>query len=188
MKTRIDFFSVAIVGALVLIGAALVHSEDASNVSPSANDAGANEAGADSPELTAARDRAKLLHKVYASSLEMMHDRYFHDDKATVPARALEDVFKELARDTKIEARWIGVNAKIMGINHEPKDDFEKAAAAAIGAGKGSYEAVENGKLRRAASIDLHAGCLSCHGTFGIEPKTPRFAGLVLTLPLKAQD
>jgi hypothetical protein len=188
MKVRIDFFSVAIVSALMLIGAALVHSEDATSVSPSANDAGAKEGAPDSAELTTARDRAKLLHKVYASSLDMMHDRYFHDDKATVPARALEDVFKQLARETKIEARWIGVNAKVMSINHEPKDDFEKSAAAALSAGKGSYEAVEDGKLRRATSIELHAGCLSCHGTFGIEPKTPRFAGLVLTLPLKEQE
>lgn len=183
MKTRIDFFSVAIVSAFVLIGAALVHSEDAASAP-----ANLQEADSPSPELTTARDRAKLLHKVYASSLEMMHDRYFHDDKATVPARALEDVFKELARDTKIEARWIGVNAKIMSINHEPKDDFEKSAAAALGSGKGSYEAVENGKLRRATSIDLHAGCLSCHGTFGIEPKTPRFAGLVLSIPLQEKE
>jgi hypothetical protein len=46
---------------------------------------------------------------------------------------------------------------------------------------------VENGKLRRAEPIPLHAGCMSCHGTFGIEPKTPRFAGLVLGIPLKAE-
>src|SRR5437870_2085923 len=48
--------------------------------------------------VTAARDRAQVLHGVYVATLEVMHERYFHDEKAIVPARALEDVFAEMAR------------------------------------------------------------------------------------------
>ena len=134
-----------------------------------------------------ARQQAKLVHNIYATTLEVMHERYFRNDRSTIPARAMEDVFAEVARTTKIDARWIGVNAKTMGINHEPKDEFEKNAARALGTGKEEFEAVENGVYRRAEGIPLSIGCLTCHGSFGMIPKTPRFAGLVINIPLKSE-
>jgi hypothetical protein len=138
--------------------------------------------------MDAARERAKLMHQIYATTLDVMHERYFRNDRSTIPARAMEDVFAEVARSTGIDARWIGVNAKTMGINHEPKDEFEKSAARAIGQGKESHEAVENGVYRRAAGIPLAVGCLTCHGSFGMVPKTPRFAGLVINVPLASDS
>lgn len=178
-----SYFVAAIGVVIVSLVAAWVVSSDGSTTEPAKADSASKSA-----ETGAARDSAKLLHKVYASTLEVMHERYFNHDKAPVPARALEDVFRDVARGSKIEARWIGVNAKVMGINHEPNDDFEKQAAAAIAAGKGFYEALEDGKFRRAEAIELHAGCLTCHGSFGIEPKTPRYAGLVIGVPLKKPE
>lgn len=135
--------------------------------------------------VDSARQRAKLVHQIYSTTLDVMHERYFRNDRSTIPARAMEDVFAEVARTTKIDARWIGVNAKTMGINHEPKDDFEKSAARAIGGGKEEFEAVEEGVYRRAEGIPLAVGCLTCHGSFGMVPKTPRFAGLVINIPLQ---
>src|SRR5690606_3937881 len=64
--------------------------------------------------LAVARDRADLLQRVYAATLDVMHERYFHGERAIVPARALEDVFDEIARESKINARWIAVNTKAM--------------------------------------------------------------------------
>src|SRR4051812_45296850 len=61
-----------------------------------------------------ARERAKLLHRVYASTLDVMHHRYFRSDRATLPARALEDVFKDIEAETNIRARWIAVNTPAM--------------------------------------------------------------------------
>lgn len=142
----------------------------------------------DSPTTKAARERAKLLHEVFATTLDVIHERYFHGDRTAVPARAMEDVFQQLQRRRNIQARWIGVNARTMSLPHEPKDDFERAAAKAIREGKGEYEAVENGFYRRAEAIPLDGGCLSCHGTFGAEVKSPRFAGLVLRFALEPGD
>ncbi len=137
-----------------------------------------------SPEVAAARAQAQLLHTVYAATLDVIHERYFRNDRSTVPARALEDIFDELRRQRNLQARWIGVNARTMSLPHEPKDDFERQAAQAIRDGKGEYEAVEGMFYRRAQAIPLAAGCLSCHGSFGVDPKTPRFAGLVMKIPL----
>ena len=135
--------------------------------------------------VAVARDRAKLMHDVYASTLTVMHDRYFHDERAMVPARALEDVFAEMARQSKVKARWIAINTKAMSVQHEPKTDFEKEAAKAIAAGKPDLELIEKGYYRRAAPIALTGGCVGCHtGFFGGIPKSPRFAGLVIAIPL----
>ncbi len=132
-----------------------------------------------------ARERAKLSHNIYVATLDVIHHRYFRNDRASVPARALEDVFVEVAREENIQARWIAVNARAMSVNHEPKDEFEKQAAKAIAAGKGEYELVEKGVYRRAEGISLmNRGCLICHLGFGASGKTKRFAGLVISIPV----
>ena len=137
--------------------------------------------------VAVARDRAQLLHEVYTSTLEVMHARYFHGERATVPARALEDVFADMDRKSQVQARWIAVNTKAMSLNHEPKNEFEKRAAAELAKGQEEFVQIENGVYRRAAPIALHADCVSCHTAFFTQPpKTPRFAGLIISMPVKA--
>lgn len=132
-----------------------------------------------------ARARAKLTHLIYAATLDSMHHHFFQRDRAVLPARAMEDVFAEVDRQSKIQAKWISVNTKAMSIDHEPKNDFEVRAAKAIAAGKGEFELVEDGVYRRAAAIPLGGGCISCHmGLFNKNPQTPRFAGLVISVPI----
>jgi hypothetical protein len=114
-----------------------------------------------------------------------MHDRYFHADRSVVPARAMEDVFENLERETGSKANWISVNLKAMSINHDPSTEFEKLAAPALGKGEPAYEAVDNGIYRRATPIPLHGGCVSCHSGFNPKPsKTPKIAGLVISIPV----
>ncbi|MGH7139928.1 MAG: c-type heme family protein [Pirellulales bacterium] len=133
-----------------------------------------------------ARERAKLMHNVYVSTLEMLHDRYFHTNRAVVPARAMEDVFAEMARQSQVASNWISVNTRAMSIGHEPKTEFEKKAAQELAAGKDQYEVVEDGLYRRAGPVPLSGGCISCHAGFGAAPpKSPRFAGLVIAIPVK---
>jgi cytochrome c553 len=72
-----------------------------------------------------------------------------------------------------------------MSVNHEPRDEFEKQAAKQIAAGKDEFEQVEAGYYRRAAPIPLAAGCVACHSGFSASAaKTPRFAGLVIRIPV----
>ena len=135
--------------------------------------------------LGLARDRAKILHEVYAATLEVMHHRYFHGDRAVVPARALEDVFAEMQETSSVEARWIAVNMPPMSINHKPKTDFERRAVEALADGKEHFEEVEDGYYRRAGAIPLANECVSCHAGFFKPPsKKPKFAGLVISIPV----
>lgn len=136
--------------------------------------------------LAAARDKAELTHELYAETLEVIHHRYFRRDGAVLPARALEDVFARMDQRTGVKASWIAVNTPAMSVNHEPKTDFEKKAAEAIAGGKSEYTRVEGGYYLRAGAIPLGAGCVGCHlGLSGAGNKTPRFAGLVVAVPVK---
>lgn len=135
--------------------------------------------------VAAAREQARLLQEVYTTTLEVMHQHYFRRDGAVLPARALEDVFAGMARLSGSNANWIAVNTKAMNLDHEPTTSFEKKAAAELGAGKEVYEVVTERMYRRATAIPLHANCVGCHTKmFADPPKTPRFAGLVISISL----
>jgi hypothetical protein len=136
-----------------------------------------------------ARDRARLMLKVYSSTLDVLHDHYFHANRAVLPARAMEDIFAETAQPIRAETRWIAVNAKAMSVDHEPADEFEKEAARRIAAGDKALEKVEGNTYRFAGSIPLHASCVQCHmGSFGPPSKKDRFAGLVINIPLSKPE
>ena len=135
-----------------------------------------------------ARERAKLTHEIYAATLDVIHHRYFLNERSTIPARAMEDVFKRIERESKITARWISVNAKAMSVTHKPKTEFEKDAARTLGRGKAEkMEIVEDGYYRRVGTIRLTSACVSCHVGFGADPKVARFAGLVISIPVREE-
>lgn len=64
--------------------------------------------------VAVARERAELMHRIYAATLEVLHHRYFHDSRAMVHARAMEDIFDEIARQSQVEAKWMVVNMRAM--------------------------------------------------------------------------
>lgn len=133
-----------------------------------------------------ARTQAKLMHEIYSNTLVVTHHYYFRHDGKTLPARAMDDVFEQIEKDTKIKTRWIAVNTPAMSINHEAKSDFEKKAVDELSGGKTDYDRVEEGFYRRATVIPLGAGCVGCHTKlFQTTAKTPRFAGLVISIPVK---
>ena len=49
----------------------------------------ADDADAEVVSLEVARDRAKLLHRVYAATLDAMHHHYFQANRSVLPARAM---------------------------------------------------------------------------------------------------
>lgn len=137
--------------------------------------------------LEVARDRAVLMHDIYNASMDAMHHRYFHGDRAFVPARAMEDVFADIERAHHSSAKWIGASFTPMSIDHEPETDFEKMASRKIAQGEEYVEIIEEGYYRRAGSVRLSAGCISCHsGAFGTFSTSKKFAGLVISIPVNA--
>lgn len=148
---------------------------------------GTNSAKADGNELSVevARDRAHIMHDIYSATLDVLHHRYFHRDRAIIPARVMHEIFDEIEQTSNVEARWISASMKAMSLDHQPKSDFEKKAAKAIATGTQHLEVIENGYYRRATAIPLAAGCVGCHGGLSRQQTdTPKFAGLVISLPI----
>ncbi len=136
--------------------------------------------------LAVARDRAELLHTTHLETLAAMHHRYFHGERAIVPARVMEDVFANLEKQTHIKAQWISASLSPMSINHEPQTEFEKHAARQLAKGTTYVETIEDGYYRRAGSVSLGGGCTSCHaGLFASTSTTPKFAGLIISIPVQ---
>lgn len=57
--------------------------------------------------IATARERAAALHLAYSATLETIHRYYFRKDQAVLPARAMEDIFSSVARQSQAKARWI---------------------------------------------------------------------------------
>ncbi len=136
------------------------------------------------PSAAEARDRAELLHETVHSSLQIVHHEYYREDEGlAIPASTLKKVFRELADRKRITARWLVVDGAAMNTDHLPQDEFERKAAAALAAGKDSYEETTAGTYRRAAGITLTADCLKCHLP-NRKSTEDRTAGLILSIPI----
>lgn len=129
-----------------------------------------------------ARGRARLLHESFHGALQVMHRDFFDpDDRDRIPSATLEDVFDALARQFDVRLHWLGVNARTMDVDHEPQDQFEEDAVAALASGHGEFERVENGLYRFAGAIELHNQCLKCHVPMRTSLQN-RTAGLVISM------
>ncbi|MCB1079455.1 MAG: DUF3365 domain-containing protein [Verrucomicrobiae bacterium] len=144
-----------------------------------------DQALADLPSTEAeARGRARLLNETIHGTLQVIHRDFFGtDEELSLPSQSLKDVFKELERQFAVQVRWIGVNAT-KSKDHEPKDPFEKAAAAALLKGDKEYEAMEGNLYRHVGAIKIQNECLKCHVPFRTTLED-RVAGLGIYIPLK---
>ena len=75
------------------------------------------------------------------------------------------------------------VETDVVNTDHQPEDDFEKAAVVALKHGQSRFEAVEGERFRFAGSIRLGSQCLKCH----VQKRTStdaRKAGLLISMPI----
>ncbi len=137
------------------------------------------------PTVEEARGRAKLLHESTHATLQIVHHTYFREEKGIpIPAATLKRVFRELAVRQNVEPRWLAVNAQAMNVDHNPRNDFERQAVQALGAGKEYFEKVEEGVYRHAGVITLTSDCLKCHLPNRTSTKD-RAAAIVISMRIK---
>lgn len=116
-----------------------------------------------------------------------MHRDFFgdgDDESLSLPSQSLDDVFKEMSRTWDVEIRWLSVNAG-KGIDHNPKDRFEEAAAKALEEGAEEYEKIDENRFRYVGVIHIQNQCLKCHdrNRTSLDAKV---AGLAFSLPIQA--
>lgn len=131
-----------------------------------------------------ARGRARMLYETIHGTLQVVHRDFFGGaEDLNLPSQSLEDVFKELAVQSRIQVRWLGVNATKKA-DHQPQDDFERKAAQALLAGKKEYAEREGNLYRYVGTIRIQNECLKCH----VPNRTSledRVAGLAISIPLR---
>jgi hypothetical protein len=116
----------------------------------------------------------------------LLHESVEHVQE-THSLSGVGDVFRGVERETHVQARWISASFAPMSLGHEPRTDFEKEAARKIAKREKKVETIEEGYYRRAGSISLHGGCVSCHGgAFANQSTSPKFAGLIISIPVEA--
>jgi hypothetical protein len=133
-----------------------------------------------------ARRRAILLHNTYVSTLRTVHRIYFEEEaRDVIPARALEEVFRQNDLETGSRTRWISVNTPAMNVDHSPQPGFEKEAARVLATGKHDFELVKDGMYHRAGALLLSANCTKCHLS-GLRPqqRIRTVAALVISMPI----
>lgn len=132
-----------------------------------------------------ARSRARLLYETIRGTLQVVHRDFFDDDNAhAIPSASLEDVFDELGVSYGVDLKWLIVETDIVNVDHQPEDDFEKAAVKVLKEGKLRHEAVESDRYRFAGPIRLASQCLKCH----VKNRTStedRTAGLLISMPIE---
>lgn len=131
-----------------------------------------------------ARARARLLYESTWRTLQVVHRDFFDDDDPhSIPSASLEEVFEQMADSYEVEMRWLIVETDIVNVDHQPQDEFEKAAVQALKQGHSSYEAISETRYRFAGPIRLASQCLKCHVQDRRDTQA-RTAGLVIAMPL----
>lgn len=170
----------------LLLPIGLGHLNASEQKDSSSSDATADAAKCAAPDnVEEARARARLLQETIHATLQIVHREYFREDEhLTIPSRTMKRVFRELQRRCNVDLHWVVVNAQAMDVDHKPRNDFEKKAAAAIASGKNEYEQVTDGVYRHVGAITLASECLKCHLPNRTSTED-RAAGLVIAMPIK---
>lgn len=76
-----------------LVNVAVVYSDDLSGNGAAKADHNVSQSEDAEPDekdclsIEVARDRARVMHDIYAATLDVLHHRYFHRDRSIIPAR-----------------------------------------------------------------------------------------------------
>ncbi len=185
-RQQILILATTMVTAALLLSIGLGHLNASDQTNASGSDATVVEAECTPPgSVQEARGRARLLQETIHATLQIVHREYFREDEhLTIPSRTMKRVFRELKRRCNVDLHWVVINAQAMDVDHKPRNDFEKKAAAAIASGKSEYEQVSDGVYRHVGAITLASECLKCHLPNRTSTED-RAAGLVITMPIK---
>lgn len=186
--------TIATMVLLLLIGSmaswlALHADEPASSLAEVNGDAtAASDALPPPTSVSEASARARLLYESFHGTLQVVHRDFFDEDESRlIPSQALEDVFSEMSSSFDVDMKWLVVETDIVNVDHQPADDFERAAVAALKKGQPRFEVVEGDRFRFAGPIRLASQCLKCH----VQKRTStdaRKAGLLISMPINLPE
>ena len=114
--------------------------------------------------LAQAKQTVDMLNDLYVNSVVQTHATYVKDRSTPAAAVVARRVFTSMKEKGWPETRWLSTTGRPFNPDHNPKDQFERDAVAALKKGTARFERVEDGKLRVATLVPLvDKSCQMCH-------------------------
>lgn len=144
----------------------------------------------DDPAVARARKTVLMLDDIYKTTVVLITEHYVTEESSLAAGEAAQALFGAIKKKGWHEVRLIDIAGEPIVDGNRPKDDFEKAAVAALKSGKSGYEQVveKDGKryLRSATPIPVvHKKCVMCHDNYGNAKEGEPIGALGYTIPIE---
>lgn len=144
----------------------------------------------DDPAVARARKTVAMLDDIYKTTVVLITEHYVKDENSLAAGEAAQALFGAIKKKGWHEVRLIDAAGEPIVDGNKPKDDFEKAAVAALKSGKAGYEQVieKDGKryLRSATPIPVVSKkCIMCHDNYANAKEGEPIGVLGYTIPIE---
>jgi len=126
---------------------------------------------ADDAALARTRKQVQMLDDLYKTAIVLITENYVDESSDLAAGAAFQKLFQAMHKKGHHEVRLLDATGEPYNDKNQPRDDFEKAAIAALKAGQPTYEQVvtQNGKqyLKLATPIPVvMQKCTICHPAY----------------------
>jgi len=126
---------------------------------------------AEDPAVTRTRKQVLMLDDLYKTAIVLITENYVDEKSDLAAGAAFQKLFEGMRKKGHHDVRLLDATGEPYNDKNLPRDDFEKAAIAALKAGKPTYEQVveKDGKrhLRLATPIPVvMKKCTLCHPAY----------------------
>lgn len=142
------------------------------------------------PAVERTRKQVKMLDDLYKTAVVLITEHYVNKDTDLPAGSAALALFDAMKKKGWHEVRLVDATGKPITDSNAPKDEFEKAAIAALKAGKGWHEEVttKDGKkfLRAATPVPVvMKKCVMCHAHYADAKKDEAIGSLMYVVPVE---
>ncbi|HZN34491.1 MAG TPA: DUF3365 domain-containing protein [Pirellulaceae bacterium] len=117
------------------------------------------------------RKQVLMLDDLYKNAIVLITENYVQEDSDLAAGAAFQKLFEAMRKKGHHDVRLLDATGEPYNAKNLPRDEFEKAAVAALKSGKANYEQIteQNGKrvLRLATPIPVvMKKCTLCHPAY----------------------
>lgn len=144
----------------------------------------------DDPAVARARKQVAMLDDIYKTAVVLITEHYVKDENSLAAGEAAQALFAAIKKKGWHEVRLLDAAGEPIVDGNKPRDEFEKAAIAALKSGKSGYEQVveKEGKrfLRSATPIPVVSKkCIMCHDNYAKAKEGEAIGSLSYTIPIE---
>jgi hypothetical protein len=145
---------------------------------------------AEDPAVVRTRKQVQILDDIYKSAIVLITENYVREDSDLAAGAAFQKLFDVVRKKGYHDVRLLDATGEPYEKKNLPQDDYEKAAIAALKAGKPAPEQIveKDGKrfLRTATPIPVVLKkCIMCHPAYEKAPAGQAIGALSYTIAIE---